>query len=477
MLQINSGKLFANGIGRTNALRGVLYTNLKLRRERDVITAAGTLRETDGVRGNRAIVYELEERIEKSVDGPGVLVSHMVSPFLQDFSALASFALNVIMSPDPDLVTRLTSGDPGLSSYRSPREFIRRCFDEQVHLQESEADDFVTFVDQLLGLERRKFLSVMRAIRTCVAGTHRIVDDLGLAYTLMVSAIESLAQDFDGYESTWQDVDERKRHPVDEALRGAAVRTSTGVRDAILSVEHVSLARRYREFVLSHVDASYFRTGDALIGRPLARYELDDALRKAYGIRSKYVHNLQALPDELILPFSHWESTSIDRQPALTFQGLSRITRHVIKSFVASCPSITHEAYNYSKEQSGVVVMQLSPEYWVGNALKEAKDARQRLEGFLEQLVSILNGTPDAKLTDLRPMLADVERLLPKAAKGFTPVFTDTYEKADPGHKECSCRSEGSSVRSSSAVRLSRPASRVSVVPRWPGNSGSGTPC
>lgn len=22
---------------------------------------------------------------------------------------------------------------------------------------------------------------------------------------------------------------------------------------------------------------------------------------------------------------------------------------------------------------------------------------------------------------------------------GLTPVFTDTYEKADPGHEECSC--------------------------------------
>ena len=44
---------------------------------------------------------------------------------------------------------------------------------------------------------------------------------------------------------------------------------------------------------------------------------------------------------------------------------------------------------------------------------------------------------------------------------GFTPVITDTYEKADRGPEECSCRSEGSSVRSSSAVRLSRRASRV----------------
>ena len=42
---------------------------------------------------------------------------------------------------------------------------------------------------------------------------------------------------------------------------------------------------------------------------------------------------------------------------------------------------------------------------------------------------------------------------------GFYPVFTDTYKKADSGHEECSCQSVGSSVPSSSVVRLSSCAS------------------
>ncbi|MEA9551760.1 hypothetical protein VC253_07965, partial [Xanthomonas campestris] len=29
------------------------------------------------------------------------------------------------------------------------------------------------------------------------------------------------------------------------------------------------------------------------------------------------------------------------------------------------------------------------------------------------------------------------------ACRGFTPVFTDTYKKADQGHEECSCQSAG----------------------------------
>ena len=64
-----------------------------------------------------------------------------------------------------------------------------------------------------------------------------------------------------------------------------------------------------------------------------------------------------------------------------------------------------------------------------------------------------------------------------KGSQGFTPVSTDTYEKADRGLEECSCRSEGSSVQSSSVARLSRRASRASAALRWHGSWGSGTRC
>ena len=43
---------------------------------------------------------------------------------------------------------------------------------------------------------------------------------------------------------------------------------------------------------------------------------------------------------------------------------------------------------------------------------------------------------------------------------GFYPVSTDTYEKADTGRKDRSCRSEGSSVRSSSRGLSSRSSSQ-----------------
>lgn len=116
MLQINTGKLYEHGVGRTNHLTGVLYSNARLPSERPIVTAAGTLKSTGFGTADMALVYELEERIEAQKDGPGVLVSHTVAPFLDDFASVASFGLEAIVSRDADSARYLTGGRPGYSS-------------------------------------------------------------------------------------------------------------------------------------------------------------------------------------------------------------------------------------------------------------------------------------------------------------------------------------------------------------------------
>lgn len=427
MLQINSGKLYARGVGRTNNLRGVLYSNLELFYGFDVVTAAGTLRETDGMHGSRAIVFEIEERIEAAEVGPGFLISHTIAPFLADFSALATFGLRAIISPDPDVVTRLVSTEPGLASYDPPSKFVQRYFEPRIPLQQHELEPFATLVDQLIALDRKSFLAAMRAIRTFVSGLHRMRDDLALAYTLFVSAVESLAHQFDGYTSTWQDIDERRRKPVDAALARASKRTGDSVRKAILTSEHASLARRYRGFVLSHIGDDYFRQPELVAGCAIARHELSEALRQAYVLRSRYVHNLHALPDAITLSDNNREVTVVDRRPVLTFPGLIRLTHQVIRSFVRNGRTIAFEPYNYTLEQSGVVLVPLAAELWVGRPLKRVRDARERLEGHLEQLVPVLCKAAGATVTDLRPIFGDIERLARSHGAGSRSTLLTLY--------------------------------------------------
>lgn len=422
MLQINTGKLYERGVGRTNQLTGVLYANVRLPYQRVIITGAGTLRSTGSGPVDLALVYDLEERIETANPAPGVLISHTVGPYLDDFAVVASFGLGGVFSREPETVRALTGGRPGFSSYEAPEKFIARFFDRSICISDQQADEFIAFVDALLALERRSYLAAMRAMRTFVAGLHRIPDDLALAYTQIVSSVESLAQDFDGFAPEWSDLDDRKRRAIDAALADIASSPADSVRAAILRNEHVALARRYRAFVQAHVGPDYFRQPDAGI-HPVARYELDIALRQAYGLRSAYIHQLRALPTPIILPHGHWETTMVKRQPTLTFQGLFRLTRHVIKAFITERPKLEKELYDYSLERAGVVSVELAPQCWVSQPLSNSEAARRRLEGQLDLTASVLGREPDAQLVDLRPMLADIERLLPHAAAIHRPAL------------------------------------------------------
>lgn len=420
MLQIATGKLFTRPAGRENLLRGMLYTNAILARENAVETAAGRLLPSSSYSIRPTVlVYELTERMEEEEQGPGVLVSSTVDPYLQDYSVVVSFALNCVCTPDVDLARRLTTGQRGLATRVSPQTLVRRFFDGEIWCKPDELKFLEDFVEKLIGLPRRTFLGVMRALRTYVNGMHRIADDLELAYTLLVASVESLAQDFDDHKSDWDSFDERKRKAVDEALSGVDEVIAQRVREALLRVEHVALARRFREFAVAHTPSAYFRQASDAANSPLlGRSDLAEVLGTAYQSRSKYVHQLRRLPDAVTLGHGQGETAIEERTTHLTLQGLSRLIRSVIIEFVVRQPAVPHEPYSYHLERSGVVQVRLAPQYWVGRAEGDiTKVGRDKLEGFLQQLASCLLREPDAVVTDLRPVLAVAGEVFPRLEK------------------------------------------------------------
>lgn len=402
MLQIASGKLFTRGVGRRNQLRGILHSNLFIDRERSIETAAGKLLPTSTLHFAQMIVYEFEELIEEEGEGPGLLISHGMSSFLEDYAAVVSFALLVTCTPNAELARRLTSGQGGLSVKMAPEKLVKRAFDPQVYCQESDAAHLVTFLRTLIGLPRRTFLAVMRAIRTYVTALHRLGDDAELAYTLLVASVESLAQNFDGHHSKWEDFEESKRSAVDAALMDASDTVSERVRAALLAIEHVSLSRRFRDFTLDHLESTFFRIEAIDQQNPVGRSEIFDALHHAYRIRSRYVHNLEEIPKVLTLGHTFAETTQVGYSTLLTFQGLARVARHVITTFLFRQPQIDIEPYNYQLERVNIVEMRLAAEYWIWKTDGlTAAHGRSRLEGFFEQLASLLDDAPNAKITDL----------------------------------------------------------------------------
>lgn len=416
MLQINSGKLYPNGVGRTNRLRGVLYTNLALLDLDDlpIETAVGTLLQTEPLGDPGTLVYELTERLEDDRVAPGVLVSHGVTPYLSDFAYVVSFALNVTCTPDHDLTVRLLRNRRGTRLFTPPAKLIRRFFDKEVFCKPEDSAFLKAFAGDLIGLRRESFLAAMKAIRTYVTALHRIADDLELAYMLLVAAIESLAQNFGQFSGTWADLDDGKRKKIDAALKQSDPTTAERVRAALIEIEHLALARRFREFALAHIEPSYYReTGRMGMLGPM---DTRDALREAYNLRSGYVHKLVQLPDMLSIERSFSESVRIDHRALFTLEGLARLVRHIILEFVKRQPKVETELYDYRHERYGVIQAELAPEYWIGKpGALQADKGRRHLEAFLSQFEGHLQS--GKTITSLQNVMPRIEQILPDATK------------------------------------------------------------
>ena len=427
MLQIASGKLFKSTPGQCHNLRGVLHTNIHLLHNNPITTACGTLLPTSALSHRTGqLVYEFTELIEQP---PGAgQASHGIEPYLQDFSTIVSIALQATCTTTPEAASRLLGNHRSTSVAHPPRAFIPRVFDPQILLNDIDIADFTSFVNGLILLERRSFLAAIRAIRTYVVAMHRLTDDLELAYTLFVASIESLAQQFDAFQPEWDDYDEGKKSKIDAALKGADEVTARDVRNALLEIEHVSLARRFREFSLGHISETYFREAAESVEGPASRADLEDALRGAYQLRSRYVHSLQELPRPLAVSAISGDTVRVEGTTLLTFQGISRLARHVILEFVDRQPKLEVEQYDYSGERYGIVRMPLSPQYWVGDAKNITLNVgAKRLEGFLSQLSSHFCKEENSPITDLTPALEKAEELFASASEPQRRPFLALY--------------------------------------------------
>ncbi len=419
MLQISTGKFFKHEAYET-LRRAIYYTNYRVFRDDRIETQVGSLQPVVGVHGLGALTCEIIERIQKLPGGPysGEIIATGGETLINDFAAVVSFALSITCTTDLDLARRLVANErPSLGADLVPQKYVPRMFDRAVNWQPSDSDHLQRFVADLVALERKSYEGAMRAIRRYVIGAHRISDDVNLAYALFVMSIESLAQNFDGFEPAWDDYDQEKRRRIDEALGETPESTVDKVRTAVLANEHVAIARRFREFALAHVGPHFFREEAEKAAGAISRPDLSIALRRAYSIRSRYVHHLADIPRLLVGIEGFHETMTVDGEPTLTFAGLARVARHVIETFVARAPKTETEEFDWMKDLPGKLTMQMAPQHWIGNPQGfDATTAQQYLAAFIGQLVTRLL-QPSATLTDIRPVLTKIEALVPGLAK------------------------------------------------------------
>ncbi len=414
MLQIITGRFFKTDELNRTEQRTVLYSNY--RGQKSIETLVGSYAPAAPAADLTSAVYSVDQKLEAvGPDGSrNTIIAVHPEALAHDFAALLSFCFRVTCALDPALVSRLSQSHyPPIGVSIRPSHIVDQIFDRQVWPNQVDETLLPEFIAELVRLERARYKAVMRAIHRYVIGLHRIGDDLALAYTLLVASIESLAQDFDEFEASWEDLDSKKRIIFDQALVGADSELRGNVQSAILKVEHVGLGRRYREFALAHLPSSFYREEAAGRAGPARARDLPLALSRAYAFRSRLVHHLEDLPLLLVHAPVGIDIVEVDGEPALTLSGLARVARRVIMRFVELSPKLDREDFDYRADLPGVFSAPAAPRFWIWRAENYHHCNSPRfLSGFLSELESVLLGK-EKGLTDIRDVLVEIERQVP----------------------------------------------------------------
>ncbi|MDR7172837.1 hypothetical protein J2W56_006603 [Nocardia kruczakiae] len=416
MLQVITGMYFRAVELHETVHRRTLYSNVGFLNKPRVELPIGHLTPaTDWSASIHTSLACFTERLE-AVRPDGTeefMLSTGGTDILDDLAAVLSFALDATFTSVYEKAERLIGPPTGRQHNPAPADILPRTFTPRLAVDEHDLADLHAFMTALIGLNRRAFDAAMRTIRRIVVATERVAEDPTLAYTDFVAALESLSAEAEVPSPTWDRLDSRKRKLLDPALDDLEASSAERIRAAILESERAGIKHRYIEFVISHVQPSYFGEQARGTVHPISGPRLRRAVAAAYDARSKNLHELRELTIGTWMSAGGAESVTPAKGPTmLTHQGLNRLARHVVRTYVERAPRHLCTEFVWRDHLPNVVEVRLAPMLYLGHAEAMAPQvSADRAGEFLGLLIEALSEREHWSI-DMRPALGRIEQLL-----------------------------------------------------------------
>jgi hypothetical protein len=140
------------------------------------------------------------------------------------------------------------------------------------------------------------------------------------------------------------------------------------VREAVMEIERLGAKSRTVAFVLDNVLPEYFRTEAVSAVRPVRGADVQRAVKVAYDVRSRNAHVLEDLPPEAWILGDRADTVDPpDMGTMLSLEGLVRLARHVVRSYVDRAPVEVDPTFDWRASLPGVVHVHAAPQYWIWN--------------------------------------------------------------------------------------------------------------
>jgi hypothetical protein len=408
MLQIISGKFFKSDDRHVHKGKGILYSNYSW--IGPIETCVATLEPVDSYREVSSYVLQYSNQIEKGM----ALVQTGNAEILYQFQLLATFGLRAYFSPFRDEVAQICRRSPsGATDKYVPSQFIQSFFQPGISGNQQEIADFIEIVKKVISLKRKVYNSIISSLKTFRDALLASNYNLDLSYSMLIYCLEALAQGFDNYIVNWEDYDQSQRIDLEDIFKSIESKAASAIRTVLLSSQNLRLRRRFISFILNHIEDSFYLEEAANINIPLRKSHIERALKNAYEMRSKYVHQLIPILHQLRIPaLSNGDVFTWDGEPYLTISGLLRIVLHVTNNFIRKSESVENEDFNWREELPGTVKIKIAPQFWIWKTEGfKPENATTKFSGFLSQVYAAQSN--NEPITDIRPLLEIFETKFP----------------------------------------------------------------
>lgn len=385
MLQIITGKFYGVGKINHNDCKGVLYSNVSCHSIKPIIMGNLEISSVDWTSGMPTYVISYDNQIE-SVGKTMILIKVGDNVIIEQLKYILSFAMDAIFDESEVIVSDLCKVGDRCSPY--PSNFVSKTFSKERSFSEGEWENGIDFYKRMMGLGRADYNVLIKCLAAYNASFKVFHEDISLSYSILVYVLETLSANYDGYEPKWEDYGQDKKDELDKELEKIDINIANNIRLLLLRDAHLKLTKRFCDFVFQYIDISFYKSDDK---KRATESEVEQAIKKAYVLRSKYAHELQPIRKQL-LDEGMSKDTDIfewNHEVYFTYGGLLRLVRTVIINFLYSREIVEKQTYPWYDELPGMMEIQMHPKYWFGNNSDENfKSINKNFETLLSCIVN-----------------------------------------------------------------------------------------
>lgn len=413
MLQIITGKFFKKDVPlRTYDGKGITYSNYSWMEP--IKTSVATLEPVEIYSTSvSSFVISYVNKIEK-MEGPGSIVRIGDYEIVHQFELLSFFGLKSFFSNDrPTVEINCRDQPKTFGDQFLPSKFVYRFFQSNISGSMDEIQYFMTFVDKVVGLPRKEYSAFINCLENFYNALQVLNYNIDLSYSMLVFCLESLSQNFENFEPTWDDYDPKIRTKLNDYFFQIEPEVANGIQKVLVESQNLKLQKRFVDFCEKYISDSYFFKEAKGVRNATRKSQLNRALKNAYSTRSLYAHQLKPIREQLKIPYIAEADIFVwEKEPYFTFNGLVRLTHHILTNFVHIQNNLDTEEFAWKYDLPGIVEGEVAPQYWVHISENfEPAMAIKRLSGFLEILQSgIIENQP---IPNLNELLEKYECLIP----------------------------------------------------------------